>query len=229
MITKIPQARARKTWVTAQARRILNLRRRRWKKHSPHYWVKYNWENYLQMAAQSRTRTVIVISQVGNSFNPTSQSFNIFFRKTGQKELHVFCIICRTGIYHIWWRGNNWSYFCKKQGRYCAKIIFSITILYCDRKRVEQEHLLSVTRYLIQSTIHWKGKRKPSAVLNQLILSTSTDQTFPPTNQLISRMEMWRTTFGLRFPTLSTHDHLAWCKYIFVCRHFHWFQVYSYI
>lgn len=31
---------------------------------------------------------------------------------------------------------------------------FSVTILYCDRKRVEQEHLLSVTRYLIQSTIH---------------------------------------------------------------------------
>ena len=106
---------------------------------------------------------------------------------------------------------------------------FSVTILYCDRKRVEQEHLLSVTRYLIQSTIHWKGKRKPSVVLNQLILSTSTDQTFPPTNQLISRMEMWRTTFGLRFPTLSTHDHLAWCKYIFICRHFHRFQVYNYL
>ena len=31
---------------------------------------------------------------------------------------------------------------------------FSITILYCGRKRVEHEHLLSETRYLIQSTIH---------------------------------------------------------------------------
>ena len=31
---------------------------------------------------------------------------------------------------------------------------FSISILYCGRKRVEHEHLLSETRYLIQSTIH---------------------------------------------------------------------------
>lgn len=31
---------------------------------------------------------------------------------------------------------------------------YSITILYCDRKMVEHEHLLSETRYLIRSTIH---------------------------------------------------------------------------
>ena len=35
------------------------------------------------MAAQSRTRTVIVIPHVGNSFNPTSKSFIFLLIHTG--------------------------------------------------------------------------------------------------------------------------------------------------
>ena len=74
------------------------------------------------------------------------------------------------------------------------------------RKREEHKHHLSETRYLIQSAIHWKRKRRSNiGLLNQLTFYLSTDQTFPRRSQSILWMVTW-----------SEVQDFPLCKYVII-------------